>query len=186
MVASHSSASPSAWKPTTRTLGALFAGSAVTLSATLVHGSSLLTGNDAGSLAEPLASPILAEPEEAHEADPDAFPTSVGQAVSWTPGAAPQWSSSLKDLPVWRAPVQQAPPQAALVAQVPGATAAAAPTSSQKSTAGTAAPEHHARGASTSPAGSGSAAPQAADPQQDESAGALLSNVFDVSKGLPE
>jgi hypothetical protein len=83
--------------------------------------------------------------------------------------------------------VQQAPLQASLVSTVPGATAEAAPASSRNSAVGPAAPEHHAAGgAGTSPAGSGSAAPQAADPQQDESAGALLSNVFDVSKGLPE
>ena len=62
MVASYSPASPIPWRPTARTLGALFAGSAVTLSATVMHGSSLLTGVDeTGSITEPAASPNVAD-----------------------------------------------------------------------------------------------------------------------------
>ena len=65
MVASYSPASPIPWRPTARTLGALFAGSAVTLSATVMHGSSLLTGVDeTGSITEPAASPDVAMPAQ--------------------------------------------------------------------------------------------------------------------------
>lgn len=186
MVASYSSTSPSAWRPTTRTLGALFAGSVATLAATLLHGGSLvLAASDAESITEPLSSPAVAEPASAN---PEVSVPSPGQAAPWTPGAAPQWGSSLKDLPLRRAPVQEAPRQGSFSSAAPVPTTPAGPASSRTSAAGYTAPKHDTGGASSSgAAGSGGpAAPQAVDPPHDESSGGLLGSVLDVTKGLPE
>ncbi len=176
MVASYSSASPSKWRPTTRTLGALFAGSAVTLSATLLHGGSLVpAGSEAQSITEPLSSPV-AEPWQAPEGNLEASVSGPGQAAPWTPGAAPQWGSSLKDLPVRRAPVQEPPRQSPFASAAPVSTASTGPASSRNSTASPTATRHDAAGA----------VPQAADPPQDESSDGLLGSVLDVTKELPE
>lgn len=182
MVASYSPGSPSAWRPTTRTLGALFAGSAVTLSATLVHGGSLvLTAGEAQPVTEPLSSPIVAQPTQAN---PEVSMPSPGQAAPWTPGAAPQWGSSLKDLPVRRAPVQEAPRHGSFASATPVATTPAGPASPRTSTANPTAPSSDAAGNSTG--SGGPAAPHAANPPQDESSGGLLGSVLDVTKDLPE
>jgi hypothetical protein len=174
MVARYWSASPSSWRPTARTLGALFAGSAVTLSATLVHGGApLLTGDEAGSIAEPSANPTVAEPQQLPPVSSTASLSSPGQAAPWTPGAAPQWGSSLRDLPVRRAPVQEAPRQPASRDSV--AAASAGPTT----------PRHAADDAHAGNAGFGAAAPQAADPQQGRSFDGLLGSVFHVMQELP-
>jgi hypothetical protein len=186
MVASYSSASPSSWRPMARTLGALFAGSAVTLSATVVHGGSLLLARDkAGSIAESSASPTVAEPQQLPPTSSTASLSGPGQAAPWTPGATPQWGSSLRDLPVRRAPVQEAPRQSVPVATASVATASAGPAGSGTSAADPTAPRHDAEDASTGNAGFGGAAPQAADPQQGGSFNGLLSSVFHVTKGLP-
>ncbi len=95
MVASYSPTSPLPWKPTARTLGSLFAGSAVTLSATVMHGGLLLTWVDeTGAITEPAASSNVTMPAQ----PPPAGSATPGQAAPWTPGATPQWSSALKDL----------------------------------------------------------------------------------------
>jgi hypothetical protein len=183
MVASYSSASPSSWRPTARTLGALFAGSAVTLSATVLHGGSLLlAGGEAESVTEPSASLAVAEPQQLPPTNSTASLSSPGQAAPWTPGAAPQWGSSLRDLPVRRAPVQEAPRQDVHAST---ASASAGPAGSGTSTAGPRAPHHDADGASTGNAGFGGAAPQTADRRQGGSFDGLLSSVFHVTKGLP-
>lgn len=185
MVASYSSASPSSWRPMARTLGALFAGSAVTLSATVLHGGSLLlAGDEAGSIAEPSASPTVAEPQQLPSTSSTASLSGPGQAVPWTPGATPQWGSSLKDLPVRRAPVQEAPQQGVPAATASVAAASAGPADSGTSAADPTAPRHDADDASTGNAGFGGAAPQAAGPQKGGSFDGLLSSVFHVTKGL--
>lgn len=175
----HSSASPRSWRPTTRTLGALFAGSAVTLSATLMHGSPLvLTGDEAGP-----SGGGVAAPEQTPTASTTASVPGPGQAAPWSPGATPQWGSSLKDLPVRRAPVQQAPHRTVPAAtESSPATAArsvhpAAPATSRAvSPAG-------AEGARTGDTGFG-AAPRKSDPQS-EPFGGLLTNVLHVTQGIP-
>jgi hypothetical protein len=177
MVASYSSASPISWRPTARTLGALFAGSAVTLSATVMHGGSLLlTDDETGSIAEPSASPTVAEPEQLPAPSSTASLSGPGQAAPWTPGAAPQWGSSLKDLPVRRAPVQEAPRHS-----IPTPTTAASrPTGSGSVATGPTAPSYDADGANTAPAGT---TPQA-DPQRSGPIYGFVSNVFHVTNGL--
>ena len=179
MVASYSSASPIPWRPTARTLGALFAGSAVTLSATVMHGGSLLTGVDeTAAITEPVASPHVARPVQ----PPPASSATPGQATPWTPGATPQWSSALKDLPVRRAPVRAAPRHSA-----PARTdlaASAKPAASGSLTAVPTTPRHSADGASYSLGNPGKAAPQAADPQRSGLIGGVVSNVLHVTNGL--
>jgi hypothetical protein len=186
MGASYSCASPSEWRPTMRTLGALFAGSAVTLSATLLHGGSLvLAGNEAESITESLSSPIVAEPVQVPQVSPGASIAGLGQAAPWTPGALPQWGSPLKDLPVHRAPVQEMPRQGSL-ALAPVATASTYPANSRPSTASSTAPEHDTGNASNGAGGSVGAAPQAANPPQDQPSDGLLSGVLKVTEELPE
>lgn len=185
MVASYSSASPSSWRPTARTLGALFAGSAVTLSATVLHGGSLLpaTGKT-GSITEQPISPTLTEPEQMPSTGPAASALAPGQAIPWTPGAAPQWSSSLGDLPVRRAPVQEGPRQGASTTAASVAAPSAGSVGSRTSTARPTAPRPGVDGASTGNAGSSGAAPQTADPQQGGAFNGLLSSVLHVAKEI--
>jgi hypothetical protein len=179
MVASYSPTSLIPWRPTARTLKALFAGSAVTLSATVMHGGSLLTEVDeTGAITEPAASPNVAMPAQS----PPASSATPGQAAPWTPGATPQWSSALKDLPVRRAPVRAAPRHSA-----PARTALAAsakPAASGSLTAVPTTPRHSADSASYSLGSPGKAAPHAADPQRSGLIGGVVSNVFHVTNGL--
>jgi hypothetical protein len=179
MVASYSPASPIPWKPTARTLGALFAGFAVTLSVTIMHGGSLLTGVDeTGSITESAASSdvaMSAQPPPASSATP-------GQAAPWTPGASPQWSSALKDLPVRRAPVRAKPRHSAPARTAPAASAK--PAASGSLTAVPTIPRHSADGAGYSPGNPGETAPQAADPQRSGLTSGVVSTVFDVTDGL--
>lgn len=184
----HSSASPHSWRPTTRTLGALFAGSAVTLSATLMHGSPLvLTGDEAGPSAGlapggGIASDRVA-PEQTPTASTAASPPGPGQAAPWSPGAAPQWGSSLKDLPVRRAPVQQAPHHTVPAATVSSpATAATSAHSVAPATSRAVAPAK-AEGAGTGDTPFG-AAPRKSDPQSGPFGG-LLNNVLPLTQGIP-
>ncbi|HEX2301017.1 MAG TPA: hypothetical protein VHH34_21330 [Pseudonocardiaceae bacterium] len=116
MVASYSSASSSSWRPTARALGALFAGSAVMFTTAVVQGGSLAgSENEVTPAAEPavkdssITSPRPSAPiNSARTAAPAAL--APGQAAPWTPGAKPDWGSSLAELPVRRAPVREAPP----------------------------------------------------------------------------
>lgn len=104
MVASYSSAPPSLWRPTARTLAALFAGSAVMFTfAVLNGGSPLSTVNEPRSIAEPAGSPTITAPPHGGV---DSLP---GQATQWTPGAVPQSGSSLEDLSVSQAPALERP-----------------------------------------------------------------------------
>jgi hypothetical protein len=200
MVASYSSASPNSRRPTARTLGALFAGSAVTLSAAVLHGGSPLpAGGEAGLIVEPSASPTVAEPQQLPTASSTASlsgptqagPTQAGpgQAAPWTPGAAPQWSSPLKDLPVRRAPVQSAPrhgvPAApnASVAAVPVGSTAGRPAGSRTSSADSPAPQADAEeSASRGNAVFSESPPQATDSRQGGSVDGLLSSILHVTK----
>lgn len=189
MAASYSSASTSSWKLTARTLGALFAGSAVTLSATVLSGGApLLAGDEAGSATEPLvtepsASPTVAQPQQLPPTSSTAPLSGPGQAAAWTPGAAPQWGSSLADLPVRRTPVQEAPGHVAPASTASVAAASVKPADSGTSAAGPTTPWHDANGTTTGNAGFDGASPQTADPQRGRSFDGLLSSVFHTTKG---
>lgn len=183
MVASYSPpVSASSWRPTARTLGALFAGSAVMFASTAVNGDSLLlAGDEAEPITEPAANPAGAG-QDAFATSPSAPVSGPGQAAPWTPGAAPQWGSSLGDLPVRRAPVQEAPRQKAPAASIE--VASVGPAASRSSAAGPAASRRTAGGASTGNAGSGKPAPQSADSRHAGPVDGVLGGVIHVANGL--
>lgn len=115
MVASHPSASSGSWRPTSRALGALFAGSAVMFGTALVQGGSLLTPEEQ---VRPAAEPVTEGRGVSSPAAPDVdartaspAPLAPGQAAPWTPGAAPDWGTPVRELPVRRAPVREVPRQ---------------------------------------------------------------------------
>lgn len=115
MVATYSSASPISRRPTSRALGALFAGSAVMFTVAVVQGGSPLgAGNEVTPATDPAvkdssatSSPTTAAGDSARTAAPAAL--APGQAAPWTPGARPDWGSPLGELPVRRAPVREVP-----------------------------------------------------------------------------
>lgn len=106
MIASFSSLHPSSWKPTSRALGALFAGSAVTLSATLVHGGSLLPAGTE-TLGQRTTTPV--QQQHSPTGSDPATHAERGPAPGWIPDPIPAWNPSFDELPVWRAPLQQPP-----------------------------------------------------------------------------
>jgi hypothetical protein len=187
MVASFSPpVPPSSWRPTTRTLGALFAGSAVMFAFTALNGDSLLlAGGEAGPITEPVARSPTGTGQGTLAARPPAPVSGPGQAAPWTPGAAPQWGSSLGDLPVLRAPVQEVPqrnPMEATSAEV----ASIEPSASGSSAAGPAAPRRPAGGASAGNVGFDKSAPQTADPRHAGPFNRVLDGVFHVAAGLSD
>lgn len=182
MVASYSSAPPTSWRPTARTLGALFAGSAVMFASTVVNGYSLLrAGNEAGSITPPLAGPSpggpATAPGEFTPGTPDAARGSSSMGGSSMGGSA-QWSSSVGDLPVWRAPVQHAPPQGAPAAAASAETASEEPVASGDSVKRTPAPDQ-----ASGNAGFGRPASQTADSRQGGPFDGLLNSVLRIAKG---
>lgn len=180
MVASHSSVPPHFWGPTARTLGALFAGSAVMFATTALNGGPpLLASGEVGPLTEPAASPT-GTGQGASVTSPPAPDLGPGQAAEWTPGATPHWGSSLGDLPVRRAPVQETPWHAAPARPATTEIAAVGPATSGRSAAGPAAPDRAVGGARGRNAESGKPAPQTANPRQAGPVEGLLGSVFDV------
>jgi hypothetical protein len=142
-----------------------------------LHGGSLpMAGSEAGSVAEPPVSPTVAEPAQLPPTNSTASVSAPGQAVPWTPGAAPQWGSTLRDLPMRRAPVQETPRQGA-----PASAAAAGPAGPGT---GPTVPRHGAGSAGTGNTGSGGATPQTANPHQGRSFDGLLNSVFHVTNGI--
>lgn len=177
MVAAIPSASPASWRPATRTLGAVFAGSAVMFAVAVVQGGSVLplTSGEAGS-AVPVTGPAEADIPQANTTNPAAqrLPATsgpAGQAAPWAPGAAPEWGAPLSQLPVHRAPVQSVPAPAAATPQTPGAVSGAAEAAPAPAVP---APE---AGADTGRSG-------AAPAEQDGLFGGLVTGVRDLAKGL--
>jgi hypothetical protein len=177
--------SPSSWRPTTRALGALFAGSAVMFASTALNGNSLLpAGGEVGPITEPVASPT-GTGQSTLATSPPAPVSGPGQAAPWTPGAAPQWGSSLGDLPVRRAPVQEAPqrnPLEATSAEV----ASRGPAASGNSAAGPAASRRSAGGTSAGNMGFDKTAPQTTDPRHAGPFNRVLGGVFHAADGLSD
>ncbi|MGH3795241.1 MAG: hypothetical protein ACRDSP_10160 [Pseudonocardiaceae bacterium] len=108
MVATYSSATPSR-RPTSRTLAALFAGSAVMFAAAVLQGGPLITGGQQQPVAEPLmgAATVASPAATQLPAAGSTFPTPVsapGQATTWAPGATA--GSSLRDVPQHQAPTR--------------------------------------------------------------------------------
>lgn len=178
MVASYSSAAPSSWRPTARTLGALFAGSAVMFASTVLNGDSLLpAGDEAGSITQPLANPT------GIGLNPSGSISAPGQHIVGTPGTDPQrrssqWSSSPGDLPAWRAPVLQPPQQGSQASATPAEVAYKGSGASGGSAARPVAPGQPAGNA-------GRPASQTANPRHNGPFNGLLNSVFHVAKALP-
>lgn len=179
MVASYSSAPPSSWRPAVRSLGALFAGSAVMFASTVVNGDSLLlAGDQAGSITRPHTSPTGIGPSPSGSVSAPAEHT-VGMR-----GAAPQrhsaqWGSSPGDLPVGRAPVQGPQQQGA---PTPAATAEVAYEGSAAS--GSSVAPTVASGQPADDSGFGRSSSQTADPRHGKLFDGLLNSVFHVAKAL--
>jgi hypothetical protein len=168
-----------------RALGALFAGSAVMFTTAALHGDPLLlAGDEVGSITEPAASPP-GSGQGTFGASPPARVSGPGQATEWTRDAAPRWGSSLGDLPVRRAPVQEAPRRAAPTAAGSAEAVPVAPAASGRSAAPPAASDQAPIGrASTDNAEPGKPDPQTADPQRAGGVDGLLGGVFGVGDGL--
>lgn len=120
MAASYPPAASRPWRPASRTLGALFAGSAMMFATAALQDGPLLAAEDeAQPVAEPLVEGTGATSAPATTTGPGGRSTPAapslgpGKAAPWTPGATPEWGSSLRELPVRRAPVQEAPQQGA-------------------------------------------------------------------------
>ena len=172
------SASPGSWKLIARTLGAVFAGSAVMLSATVLHGGSLLLGG-----VEPMVttkSPANSTVAPSRQL-PEASLPAPDQAAPWTPGAAPQWPPP----PPYPFPLPP-PPVAPVFANpwdsVPFATPPAAPAGPQQPAAAPMAPPSPADVASHGSAGS---PPQTTNPQRGGPVGGVLGDVFHATDGTP-
>lgn len=173
MVASYSSAPPSLWRPTARTLAALFAGSAVMFSFAVVNGGSLLSMvNEARSIAEPAGSPAITGPGHG------AVGSAHGQATQWTPGVASQSDSSLDDLSsVSPAPALEGPatPASEAPAEIASAKTAGSGSSAATMQAG--------NDPDTRSVGSGGRT-QTTESRYGGPLHALLSGVLRVTKGL--
>ncbi|MGH3912662.1 MAG: hypothetical protein ACRDTC_04530 [Pseudonocardiaceae bacterium] len=113
----HASPSPWIWTPTSRALGAVFAGSAMMFGAAVLQGGSLLSPGEVQPAAEPVAGRTDTAPAPISSKFPGTGTISAApivapsQAAPWTPGATPDWGGPLRDLPVQRAPVRPAPQQ---------------------------------------------------------------------------
>ncbi|MFN2494839.1 MAG: hypothetical protein ABR608_02855 [Pseudonocardiaceae bacterium] len=107
------------WRPTSRTLGALFAGSAVMFSAAVLHGGTLVTAGEEGQAAAERRAEAATGSSTASAASSGlgksaaAAVAAPGQGASWVPGATPDWGTPLADRPVHRAPVRAASQQVA-------------------------------------------------------------------------
>ena len=116
MVANCPPGSPLSWRPTSRTLGALFAGSAVMFSAAALQGGTLFTSGDevpaaTASQAEAAAAGWSASgATSAGVSKAGTAPVSApAQAAAGIPGVAPDQGTRLADRPIHRAPVRAAP-----------------------------------------------------------------------------
>jgi hypothetical protein len=169
------SASPSSWKLIVRTLGALFAGSAVTMSATVLHGGSLLLGSvEPGLATKPANPPIVAPPQQL----PEASLPAPDPAASWAPGAAPPWPPP----PPYGFPLPPAPAMANPWYSVPMPAAPPAPASPEPPAAAPMPPPSPADIASSGSAGS---PPQATNPPRGGPVGGVLGDVFHATDGAP-
>jgi hypothetical protein len=172
------SASPGSWKLIVRTLGAVFAGSAVTMSATVLHGGSLLLGGvEPAVTTKPPANTVVAPSQQL----PGASLPVPDQAAPWTPGVAPQWPSP----PPY--PFPMPPPPVAPVFEnpwnsVPFSAPSAPPASPEQPAAAPAPPPSPADVASHGSAGS---PPQTAHPPGGGSVGGVLGDVFHATDGTP-
>lgn len=183
-MAANSSVSPGLWQPTARVLAAIFAGSAVTLSATVMHGGPLLLrGHETASMTGPPAGPSAGPAQQL----PEPSLPAPDQAATWTPPTAPPLGlapngqplppSPLLDprysVPVFAPPIVASPEPPMSPAQpAPAPVSAPAPT----------APRQAGNGAHPG----APAAPQpVADPRRSGPVHGVLGSVFHAADGEP-
>lgn len=172
------SASPGSWKLIARTLGAVFAGSAVTMSATVLHGGSLLLGGVEPTVTtKPPANRIVAPSQQL----PEASLPAPDQAAPWAPpGAAPQWPPPPYPFPMPPPPV--APVFGNPWDSVHFSAPSAAPAGPEQPAAAPVAPPSPGDVASHGSAGS---PPHTTNPPRGGPVGGVLGDVFHATDGTP-
>jgi hypothetical protein len=96
-------AAPVTRRPAKRTLGALFAGSALMFSAALHGGSLSMTENLPDSVAKPVSDGTGQSTADAASATP---PVAASQATAWAPGTAPDRGAPLNEPSIRSAPAR--------------------------------------------------------------------------------
>jgi hypothetical protein len=183
-MAANSSVSPGLWQPTARVLAAIFAGSAVTLSATVMHGGSLLlrgheTASISGSPVSPNGAPAQQLPEPSLPA-PDQAATwtpPVGPPLGFSPNGQPLPPPPLLDprynVPLFAPPIVAAPePPMSPQQPAPGPAPAPAPAAPRQA------------GNRPNPATPGTPQP-VADPRRSGPVHGVLGSVFHAADGEP-
>ncbi len=183
-MAANSSVSPGLWQPTARVLAAIFAGSAVTLSATVMHGGSLLlrgheTASMTGAPASPAGAPAQQLPEPSLPA-PD-------QAATWTPPVGPPLGLPPNGQPLPPAPLLD--PRYSVPIFAPPMVAAPEPPMSPQQPApapaqGPAPAAPHQAGNGANPGAPGGPQP-VADPRRSGPVHGVLGSVFHAADGAP-
>jgi hypothetical protein len=103
---SYLSTSPGLWQVTARILSAVFAGSVVTMSATVLHGGSLLVAEKkSGSVTQPPANLTVAPSQQLPQVS---WPV-PGQVPLWPSAAAPPWVPPFNNLPMFPPPMLDSP-----------------------------------------------------------------------------
>lgn len=178
MMIANLSASPGLWQLTVRVLAAVFAGSAVTMSATVLHGGSLLVSEKKpGATAQPPANPLIAPPQQLPQVS---FPAPV-QVPPWTPGATPPWAMPFNDIPMLPPPMLDSPRYRMPVAPEPIADPSPMQIDPGPPAAGPTTPRGTGNGAKPGAAGPGKAvAPQPGGPVD-----GVVGRVFQGTEGLP-
>jgi hypothetical protein len=182
-MAANSSVSPELWQPTARVLAAIFAGSAVTLAATVMHGGSLmlLSRHEVASVTAPPGGPTAAPAQQAPEANLPA----PDQPATWAPPAAPPVGLPPNDQPFPPAPLMD--PRYSIPIFSPPIVAAPEPPMSPQQPAPAPAPAPAAPRQPGNRANPGApAAPQPVpDPRRSGPVHGMLGSVFHAADGEP-
>ena len=183
-MAANSSVSPGLWQPTARVLAAIFAGSAVTLSATVMHGGSLLLrGHEAASITGPPANPTASSGQQL----PDPSLPAPDQAATWTPPTAPPLGFPPNGQPLPPAPLLD--PRYSVPIFAPPIVAAPEPPMSPQQPAPAAGPPPapaapRPAGNRASPGAPGTPQP-VGDPRRGSPVHGVLGSVFHAADGKP-
>lgn len=171
----YSSASPGSWKLTARTLGALFAGSAVTMSATVLHGGSLLLAGVEPVATKPPVNPPIVAPSQPL---PEASLPAPDPAAPWASGAPPLWPPP----PPYGFPMPPPPVLTNPWDSVPMPAPPPAPANLQQPPPASMPPPSPADIASHGSTGS---PPQTTNPRRGGPVGGVLGDVFHATDGTP-
>jgi hypothetical protein len=172
------SASPGLWQLTSRVLAAVFAGSAVTMSATVLHGGSLLVAEKkSGSVTQPPANLTVAPSQQLPQVS---WPV-PGQVPLWPSAAAPPWVPPFNNLPMFPPPMLDSPHYRMPVAPEPIADPSPMQIDPGPPAAGPTTPTGAGKAAKPGAAGPG----KAIDPQPGAPVDGVVGRVFQGAEGLP-